>query len=448
VLASWDDHAGKVSSANRDDVLDAFEGYFNFWKKMCQNSQGGSTCQPSGDFCLDKATNKKSVCLPDWKQTGDGSAVEGEGPAPDGDEDAIVGIILAVKAVENDSPKPSWYDEARHWADASATAFFTFNVLDTYNGGPTSYRMVKLGACWGGWGASGNNPSYHSPGSYKVMRDFQRNFPNSDRSLSGYSAIPEDEWNKLITTSHQVLLAVQCDGDGAMVPNWATLSIDDNGGIAHSGDSFSGSGTLQYEYGAEAARSTWRVALDAALYPQDSADWAEYLDPYLKNLRQGYTGVGKFWQTDKGTFPDCQTPGTGQNIEIFGSWLYNPFIYAPTLSSLIAGAPEDGDMVDAAGSLLADGPLPDGYYLCCWTLLGNLMLSGAMESAGKVLEESKVKSQDQSPVSICYSIVRCAHNDAAANSGQPPFETEVRSKYPIHPCRNKCDSRRISNRCL
>jgi hypothetical protein len=125
--------------------------------------------------------------------------------------------------------------------------------------------------------------------------------------------------------------------------------------------------------------------LDAALYPQDSADWAEYLDPYLKNLRQGYTGVGKFWQTDKGTFPDCQTPGTGQNIEIFGSWLYNPFIYAPTLSSLIAGAPEDGDMVDAAGTLLADGPLPDGYYLRCWTLLGNLMLSGAMESAGKVL---------------------------------------------------------------
>jgi hypothetical protein len=383
VLASWNEHAGKEYDANRTQVLHAFEGYFNFWKKMCQNSQGDSTCQPSGEFCLDEATNTYSVCLPDWKQNADGSVVEATGPAPDGDEDAIVGIILAVKAVENDFPKPPWYDEARNWADASATAFFTFNVLDEYNASPTDFRMLKLGACWGGW--DGNNPSYHSPGSYKVMRDFQNNFPNSDRSGSSYSAIPEGEWNKLIATSHEVLLAVQCEGEGAMVPNWATLSIDHNGGIAHSGGSFSGSGTPQYEYGAEAARSTWRVSLDAALYPQDAADWAEYLDPYLVNLRQGYTEVDPFWQTGKGTFPDCRTPNTGQDIQIFGNWLSNPFIYASTLSSLIAGAPEDGYLVDAAGSLLAAKPLPNDYYPRCWTLLGNLMLSGAMESAGKIL---------------------------------------------------------------
>jgi hypothetical protein len=72
-------------------------------------------------------------------------------------------------------------------------------------------------------------------------------------------------------------------------------------------------------------------------------------------------------------------------IQIFGDWLSNPFIYAATLSSLIAGAPEDGHLVDAAGSLLADEPLPNDYYPRCWTLLGNLMLSGAMESAGKIL---------------------------------------------------------------
>merc|ERR1711939_462357 len=131
---------------------------------------GGSTCQSNGNYCHDQTTNTYSVCLPDWKQKADGSVVEGTGPAPDGDEDAIVGIILAVKAVENDPEKPSWYNEARKWADASATAFFRFNV-DSSRG---DYRLVKLGACWGGWDGTGNNPSYHSPGSYKAMRDFQK----------------------------------------------------------------------------------------------------------------------------------------------------------------------------------------------------------------------------------------------------------------------------------
>lgn len=376
VLASWDTHAGKETTdngADRSVAIDAFEGYFNFWKKMCQNSVGGSTCQGSGNYCYDEETQAYSVCLPDWKQKADGSAVEGTGPAPDGDEDAIVGIILAVKAVENDSPKPSWYDEARKWADASATAFFEFNVDDSRG----DHRLVKLGACWGGWDTSGNNPSYHSPGSYKAMRDFQKDFPSADRH--GYEPYSENEWNKLIDTSHEVLRAVQCSNDGAMVPNWATVSISNNGSIEHSGGSFSGSGTPQYEYGAEAARTTWRVALDAALYPGDSADWAEYLDPYLVRLRDGHTGVADRYWGD--TFSNCRTPNTSQDISIFGGWLNNAFIYAPTLSALIAGAPEDALLVDDAGSLMA-AELPGDYYPRCWALLGNLMLNGAMESAG------------------------------------------------------------------
>ena len=38
--------------------------------------------------------------------------------APDGDEDAILGIILLVLAVEGDSPRPSWWGAGR-WAYAS-----------------------------------------------------------------------------------------------------------------------------------------------------------------------------------------------------------------------------------------------------------------------------------------------------------------------------------------
>merc|ERR1712187_324543 len=88
--------------------------------------------------------------LPDWRHYKTGGS-EATGPAPDADEDAIVGIMLAVKAVENDRNKPSWYDEARKWADASATAFYEFEVDKSKSG----HRLVKLGSCWGGWSGGG-----------------------------------------------------------------------------------------------------------------------------------------------------------------------------------------------------------------------------------------------------------------------------------------------------
>ena len=378
VLASWDTHAGQVSGADRSKVLKSFEGYYNFWKEMCRNSSGkSSNCQGNGNYC--KSGSDSYVCLPDWKHKSTGGS-EATGPAPDGDEDAIVGIILAVKAVENDANKPSWYDEARKWADASASAFFDFEV-DSSRG---DYRLVKLGSCWGGWESQGNNPSYHSPGSYRVMKDYQNSFPNSDRV--GYDAIPQNEWEKLIDTSHEVLRAVQCSNDGAMVPNWATIGVQ-NGEIAHTGGSFSGSGTPQYEYGAEAARTTFRVALDAAFYPERSDEWSPYLSQFNYRMDEGFNN-GSF---SSNTFPSCKTPGTSQNINIFGDWQNNnnAFINGPTYSALIGASSDIANaeaMIDYAGKKMGDSGLPGSYYPRCWAMIGNLMLNGAMESAGNTLK--------------------------------------------------------------
>jgi len=374
VLASWDTHAGRVSGASRSRVLKYFEGYYNFWKEMCDNSSGNNNnCQPNGNYC--RSSNGRSyVCLPDWKHDKTGGSIS-TGPAPDADEDAIVGIMLAVKAVENDSNKPYWYDEARKWADASATAFFKFNV-DSSRG---NYRLVKLGSCWGGWESNGNNPSYHSPGSYRVMKDYQNSFPNNDRV--GYNAVSQSDWTKLIDTSHEVLRAVQCSNNGALVPNWATIGVSGNR-IVHSGDSFSGSGTAQYEYGAEAARTTFRVALDAAFYPNNSGEWSPYLNQFNYRLNSGYQN-GLFSQN---TFPNCRTPNANQNNYMFNSWQYNSFIYGPTYTSLIAAGTGIGNsqaMIDAAGDKLRQ--LPDSYFARSWTMISNLMLNGAMESAGNTL---------------------------------------------------------------
>ena len=360
---------------------------------MCQNSIGDRTCQDGGNWnhCHDSVTNKKSVCLPDWKQRADG--IRGgdhehkTGNAPDGDEDAIVGIIMAVSAVADDVIKPSWYDEARMWADASSTAFFTFNVQPTKFGQSTDLRMLKNGACWGGWEHDGNNPSYHSPGSFKVMRDYQASFPNADRK-GLYDAIPTNDWDKLITTSYQALNAVQCKDDGAMVPNWSTFTISNGGDVQVWGGDFSGSGTDQNEYGAEAARTTFRVAMDAALFPQDADDWSEFLDPFIVRLRHGHnTESSKSFNFD--TFPNnCSpeiNPGNDNYYMFKSGWLDNVFIYGPTVSALVAGKPEDGYLIDDAGLVLAQTLHPD-YYHRSWAMLSNLMLSGAIENAGNLLK--------------------------------------------------------------
>merc|ERR1712176_963360 len=267
--------------------------------------------------------------------------------------DAIVGIILAVKAVEGDSSKPSWYDEARKWADASSTAFFQYEVDKS----KSDYRLVKLGSCWGGWEGQGNNPSYHSPGSYRVMKDYQKSFPNSDRE--GYNAVPQNEWKKLIDTSHEVLRAVQCSDDGALVPNWATMGVK-NGQIVHTGGLFSGSGTEQYEYGAEAARTTFRVALDAAFYPEKSGEWSPYLSQYNFRMDRSFNN---------------------------GSFSSN--IFAPTYSTLIAASSDvtnAEEMIEAAGKKLGENELPGSYYPRSWAIISNLTLNGAMESAGNTLK--------------------------------------------------------------
>lgn len=384
VLASWDTHAGKVSGSKRSEVLQSFEAYYNFWKQMCKDSSSNeeTNCQPDGKYCTDTTTGTSSVCLPDWRHYKTGGS-EATGPAPDADEDAIVGIMLAVKAVENDTNKPSWYNEARAWADASASAFYAFEVDKSVS----DHRLVKLGSCWGGWGTAGNNPSYHSPGSFRVMKDYQQKFPNTLRN--GYSAVAQSDWQKLIDTSHEVLRAVQCANDGALVPNWATIGTDSNGNILHTGDNFSGSGTAQYEYGAEAARTTFRVALDAAFYPERSDEWSPYLGAFNRQLDDGYQqNTGSAFAAN--TFAGCRGPNTDQTITMFGDWLNNAFISGPTYTALItADATDTGHaaaMLDAAGVQMAQS-LPGSYYPRSWAMISNLMLNGAMESAGHTLKQ-------------------------------------------------------------
>lgn len=217
--------------------------------------------------------------------------METTGAAPDGDQDAIVGMIMAVKAVENDLQKPFWYDEVRKWADASATSFLFYNTKNSKTGNAS--RILKLGTCWGGWETEGNNPSYHSPGSYRLMKKYQNEFPSADRDYvmpnfdDGISDM-ETRWSRVIETSYNYINSAQCS-DAGLVPNWAMVTETSPGDINLYPGSFSGSGTPQYEFGSEASRIMWRVLFDAAIFTNEAfEDAGNFLNPLHSKLAQGY----------------------------------------------------------------------------------------------------------------------------------------------------------------
>jgi hypothetical protein len=90
---------------------------------------------------------------------------------------------------------------------------------------------------------------------------------------------------------------------------------------------------------------------------------------------------------------DCNIcESQNQSVHNLDVWLYNAlyfiYIYVPIFSALVAGDPlQDEPLGDIVGNLLAE-TLPDTYYERCWALLRNLLLSGAMESAGRTLQRS------------------------------------------------------------
>ena len=358
-----------------------FEGYFNGWRQMCRNSVPSSTCQ-NPKYCDSGGT----PCLPGWKHSADLSDIIGSGSAPDGDEDAIVGMIIALKAVQSDQVLPTWYDEVKEWADRSCTQFLQDNTVLSQSG---SHRLLKLGSCWGGWGSNGNNPSYHAPGHFRMMRDFQDSIKSRTYTLPSY--VNQNSWNSLIDTSYKFLSTTQCQETG-LVPNWALVKEIDSETLEKESGTFSGSGTPQYEFGAEAGRTMWRVAFDAAAYPEESAiQSGTFLNPLYNKLIEHFNpsplnGWEYFGQKSL-SVEECDS-----NIvsNVFGSWQWNYFISAPVFSTLVGGISTESfsgksfdqqTMVDAACNRVKD-TASQSYYPLSWQVIAQMTLNGEVAKAG------------------------------------------------------------------
>ena len=329
-----------------------------------------------------------TACLPGWKQVSDLSSVVGTGAAPDGDEDAIVGMIIALKAVENDSPRPVWYDDIYDWTESSCTQFLVDNTIVSSTG---SHRLLKLGSCWGGWEMEGNNPSYHAPGHYRMMRDFQADYSGSrSYSLPNFGMPLTDAWNNLIDTSYKFLETTQCPDTG-LVPNWALVKEDDWETLSKYPGSFSGSGTPQYEFGSEASRTMWRVAFDAAMYPNEAGSQArKFLSPLQTMMVSKFdpSPLNGWSYYDESTLQGCDHVST-----VFESWQFNGFIFGPVYSVLVSHITEDAfqgksftqqNMIDISCDIVSEIPESVSYFARSWQVISTMTLNGDIGRIGKL----------------------------------------------------------------
>ena len=72
-----------------------------------------------------------------------------------------------------------------------------------------------------------DNPSYHAPGHYRMMRDFKVIIESRTYVLPNF--VNRDAWNMVIDTSYKFLETTQCEDTG-LVPNWA-LVTEVNGNV-------------------------------------------------------------------------------------------------------------------------------------------------------------------------------------------------------------------------
>ncbi len=257
-------------------------------------------------------------------------------------------LVLAAFSQRNyatDSPRPVWWAEI---SDAATQTCLSFLRHDTDVDG-----ILKLGACWGGWNCV--NPSYIHLSAYRACRDW---------TATQYRA----QWNALIATSSAILQGAQCPTTG-LLPNWY---VPNRAAPAMPGTTgCSGSGTPADQFGAEAARSMWRAALDWTLYR--SAESAAFSQRAVLQVRARWPN----WSTALDTGCLVQS--------VFSDWSNNAFIFAPLFSSLVVPTP--AITVQLQSTVFADAmrriaatPI-NSYYSGSWIALTTLVMSGDMQRA-------------------------------------------------------------------
>ena len=229
-----------------------------------------------------------------WLHSPCGGQIDGNG-ASDADLDAAMALVLA------DSRYGGFTADARELVAAIGT--HETQICDD------GLIVLKPGDAWGGCGDR-TNPSYFSPGYYRRFALVQ----------------PEraEFWNQFASDTYVMLRSMQ-DEAGGLLPDWAY------DGRAEEGD--------RGQYGYEAVRAPWRIALDLA--------WSNDDDPrnFLQRMSQTVDARGGIT-----AMADDETFAEKRNSAFLGSL---------SLSGLAVGQPKFDAYV---AEWEAYDPLDDQWY--------------------------------------------------------------------------------------
>ena len=381
-------------------------------------------------------------CLPSWKFDNQVMGEVGSDSAPDGDEDAILGMIVLLLATKAQVPRPTWWLHLARWAYQSCHSFLVHSTQPhprrlASNGRPE--RIVKLGSCWGGWDCL--NPSYLAPAHYRVFRLFMDSHGAVVGSAASAAQAAEisSDWESLIETSYALLDEAQCASTG-LVPNWWVAAHGElpTGAAAQAREqwhewrpgsaSCSGSGTPAAEFGSEAGRTLWRVALDAIWFGSgEAARFSRAVGAHVAPKLARYDGaaagsavsgsdgaasasgavgtggaVHAHDEPRRMSLGTCTAPETCEDLRletpprcavtsVHANWTGHAFMLAPIAAALMV--PPLGDMsdpgrqaldqsasLDIAAVLLSQMPV-DEYYDGAWVALGTFTLTGTVHAS-------------------------------------------------------------------
>jgi endo-1,4-beta-D-glucanase Y len=260
-----------------------------------------------------------------WRIGADG-AVLNPNSATDADEDIALALIVADK---------KWGGYTND-ATTLISNILSHDVESTAN-------VLKPGDSWGGANDPHpiTNPSYFSPGYYKVFQAYTGNA----------------RWGLVVDKTYQIIASINARsgaGTTGLLPNWANPSgdpVDMNyyGGFQNS-----------YDYTYDASRVPWRLAIDAAWYCENRAI------SQLSKINNFFAGVGA---------PNIRD-GYRLDGTLIGHWHNSAFVAPAAAGAIVSNNSAYKTSMWNETVNLRDGQ----YYQDSLRLLSLLFMSGNMNN--------------------------------------------------------------------
>lgn len=164
------------------------------------------------------------------------------------------------------------------WGGYEEDARTLMDRILTYDVEPQTF-VLKGGYNWGG--SEETNPSYYSPGYYKLFEDYTG----------------DARWSRVAEVGRNVLDAIYKRRGTLLPPNWSTAD----------GDVVPGRGDDNDKYGYEAIRVPWRQGMAGLWYPEDSVVGV--------HAREQLERINKFFeQVDPADVRGGYDPETGEAL--------------------------------------------------------------------------------------------------------------------------------------